>query len=87
MPECFAAVIRYPFQYYSPTYTVGSLLVHCLFGVCWQVYNSMEVLMRMITMIMVMIILMSVIRIRMRMIGMIMIKKKNGNDNDNDSND
>eukprot|EP00802_Teleaulax_amphioxeia_P014415 Tamp_14480.p1 GENE.Tamp_14480~~Tamp_14480.p1 ORF type:complete len:387 (-),score=58.66 Tamp_14480:464-1600(-) len=43
MPDCFALVIRYPFKYYSPTYTVGSLTGHCLFGVCWQVYNCMEV--------------------------------------------
>ena len=36
-PACFAAVVRYPFQYFSPTYTVGSLAAHCLLGVCWQV--------------------------------------------------
>jgi len=42
-PDTFALVIRYPFKYFSPTYTVGSLMAHCLFGVCWQFYNSMEV--------------------------------------------
>ena len=39
-PACFAAVVRYPFQYFSPTYTVGSLAAHCLLGVCWQVLCS-----------------------------------------------
>jgi hypothetical protein len=39
-PDCFALVVRYPFKFFSPTYTVGSMVWHCLFGLCTQVHAA-----------------------------------------------